>query len=195
MKICNAADALAFRGARRGWGLPQRGVAVIGFATRGKVAGEVHHEIDGPRVVGRGGPSGSKCGGGLCTTPRARPRLKLHRAISSSRQIACTFPRGHNATSEWGVPALNKVGHGLRLDSATVFGQYAKSPRIAAVARHVAGLRAPVLPQSMYIFKEAASVAPSPHAGTAPFFTLVRAKRSSASRLALHDAHEGNSCL
>lgn len=57
-----------------------------------------------------------------------------------------------NATSEWGMPALNKVGHGLHLDNTTAFGAYAQSGRVAAVARKVAGLKAPVLPQSMYIF-------------------------------------------
>lgn len=105
------------------------------------------------------------------------------------------FREAANATSEWGVPALNKVGHGLHLDNATVFGQYAKSPRIAAVARHVAGLRAPVLPQSMYIFKEGrvGGSVTSHQDGT---FLYTRPRQTVVGLwLALHDAHEGNGCL
>ena len=52
-------------------------------------------------------------------------------------------------------PPLNKVGHGLHLNASTPFGRYARSARVAAAARRVAGLAAPVLPQSMYIFKAA----------------------------------------
>ena len=52
-----------------------------------------------------------------------------------------------------GPPTLNKVGHGLHLDASTPFGAYSLSPKVSDVARHVAGLRAAVLPQSMYIFK------------------------------------------
>ena len=49
-------------------------------------------------------------------------------------------------------PELNKVGHGLHLNESTPFGTYATSAKVAAVARTVAGLESPVLPQSMYIF-------------------------------------------
>ena len=49
-------------------------------------------------------------------------------------------------------PELNKVGHGLHLNESTPFGAYAASAEVAAVARTVAGLESPVLPQSMYIF-------------------------------------------
>ena len=48
-------------------------------------------------------------------------------------------------------PPLNKVGHGLHLDSKTPFGRYAQSAAVRDVARRVAGLTAPVLPQSMYM--------------------------------------------
>ena len=54
-----------------------------------------------------------------------------------------------NGTSEETPPPLNKVGHGLHLESATPFGNYSHSDKVGAVARHVASLRAPVLPQSM----------------------------------------------
>mmetsp|Transcript_45130 Transcript_45130/g.118397 ORF Transcript_45130/g.118397 Transcript_45130/m.118397 type:complete len:439 (+) Transcript_45130:81-1397(+) len=42
-------------------------------------------------------------------------------------------------------PPLNKVGHGLHLDPASPFGAYSRSARVAAVARHIARLKAPVL--------------------------------------------------
>ena len=53
------------------------------------------------------------------------------------------------------APPLNKVGHGLHLDASTPFGRYAQSEKVAAVLTQI--LKAPVLPQSMYIFKPALS--------------------------------------
>ena len=47
---------------------------------------------------------------------------------------------------------LNKVGHGLHVANP-VFMKYAKSQKVAALAR-VLGWQSPVLPQSMYIFKQ-----------------------------------------
>lgn len=48
--------------------------------------------------------------------------------------------------------ALNKVGHGLHLLD-DVFRAYAQAPRMRKLLREL-GWRAPVLPQSMYIFKQ-----------------------------------------
>lgn len=48
--------------------------------------------------------------------------------------------------------SLNKVGHGLHV-SDPVFRAYSESPKVAALTR-VLGWEAPVLPQSMYIFKQ-----------------------------------------
>jgi hypothetical protein len=48
--------------------------------------------------------------------------------------------------------ALNKVGHGLHLHD-DVFRAYAQAPRMRKLLREL-GWRAPVLPQSMYIFKQ-----------------------------------------
>ena len=93
------------------------------------------------------------------------------------------------------VPPLNKVGHGLHLDPSTPFGAYAQSARVARVARRVAGLRAPVLPQSMYIFKAAKVGGPvtSHQDGT---FLYTRPQQTVVGLwLALDDAHEGNGCL
>lgn len=92
-------------------------------------------------------------------------------------------------------PPLNKAGHGLHLDEATPFGAYARSPKVAAVAREVAGLVAPVLPQSMYIFKGArvGGTVTSHQDGT---FLYTRPRQTVVGFwLALHDAHVGNGCL
>ena len=102
-------------------------------------------------------------------------------------------PEGGGAAD--GPPVLNKVGHGLHLDASTPFGAYAQSSRISEVARAVAGLRAPVLPQSMYIFKAAkvGGVVTSHQDGT---FLYTRPQQTVVGLwLALHDAHEGNGCL
>ena len=49
--------------------------------------------------------------------------------------------------------ALNKVGHGLHLDGS-VFERYSTSEKLVELVRTL-GWRDPVLPQSMYIFKQA----------------------------------------
>ena len=92
-------------------------------------------------------------------------------------------------------PPLNKVGHGLHLDASSPFGAYAQSSRVSDVARAVAGLRAPVLPQSMYIFKAAkvGGVVTSHQDGT--FFYTRPQQTVVGLWIALHDAHEGNGCL
>jgi phytanoyl-CoA hydroxylase len=46
---------------------------------------------------------------------------------------------------------LNKVGHALHSQDP-VFAKYSQSQKVAALTR-VLGWKAPVLPQSMYIFK------------------------------------------
>ena len=100
-----------------------------------------------------------------------------------------------DAEASVSAPPLNKVGHGLHLDTSTPFGAYAQSARVAQVARRVAGLRAPVLPQSMYIFKAARVGGPvtSHQDGT---FLYTRPQQTVVGLwLALHDAHEGNGCL
>jgi len=48
---------------------------------------------------------------------------------------------------------LNKVGHDLH-SKDPVFAKYSQSSKVAALAR-VLGWKDPVLPQSMYIFKQA----------------------------------------
>ena len=123
------------------------------------------------------------------------------KAQAASRYFFDSAARVHffrepgDAPKDGSPPALNKVGHGLHLDNSTPFGAYSRSRRIAEVARTVAGLRAPVLPQSMYIFKGAhvGGVVTSHQDGT---FLYTRPRQSVVGLwLALHDAHEGNGCL
>ena len=100
-----------------------------------------------------------------------------------------------DASSTQPRPHLNKVGHGLHLNASTPFGAYARSERVSAVARKVAGLVAPVLPQSMYIFKEArlGGAVTSHQDGT---FLYTRPHQTVVGLwLALDAAHEGNGCL
>eukprot|EP00049_Salpingoeca_infusionum_P003054 m.62851 g.62851 ORF g.62851 m.62851 type:complete len:325 (-) comp11928_c0_seq4:3435-4409(-) len=47
--------------------------------------------------------------------------------------------------------AFNKIGHGLHIHNPT-FRDFSFAPRMATIARQL-GMRAPVVPQSMYIFK------------------------------------------
>ena len=108
---------------------------------------------------------------------------------------ASEAPTDGSSTSTVQLPALNKVGHGLHLNSSTPFGKYAQSQRVAAVVRAVAGMSKPVLPQSMYIFKEAKVGGPvtSHQDGT---FLYTRPHQTVVGLwLALHDAHEANGCL
>ena len=88
---------------------------------------------------------------------------------------------------------LNKVGHGLHVANP-VFMKYAKSQKVAALAR-VLGWQSPVLPQSMYIFKqpkiggEVTSHQDSTFLYTEPRQTCL------GLWLALEDATEENGCV
>ena len=93
------------------------------------------------------------------------------------------------------APPLNKVGHGLHLDTSTPFGAYSQSARVAQVAREVAGLRAPVLPQSMYIFKSAEVGGPVTSHQDGTFLYTQPQQTVVGLWLALDEAHEENGCL
>ena len=64
-------------------------------------------------------------------------------AVDAASEIRRDVPKGE---------LLNKVGHGLPVQSA-VFRDYAQSRAVAEIARDLGYVR-PVLPQSMYIFKQ-----------------------------------------
>ncbi|KAJ1627360.1 hypothetical protein T492DRAFT_181469 [Pavlovales sp. CCMP2436] len=60
------------------------------------------------------------------------------------------------ATGKLRVPkqeALNKAGHGLHVPSESPFGRYARSMKLGELVAAL-GWRDPVLPQSMYIYKQ-----------------------------------------
>jgi phytanoyl-CoA hydroxylase len=95
-----------------------------------------------------------------------------------------------------GVPkeeALNKVGHGLHM-ADPVFRAYSTSRRVAALTR-LLGWVSPVLPQSMYIFKQ-------PHRGAevtshqdATFLFTTPRQTCLGLWLALEDATLDNGCV
>lgn len=95
------------------------------------------------------------------------------------------------------LDALNKVGHGLHAADrmhGSVFHRYSAGPRVSALTR-LLGWQAPVLPQSMYIFKnpgvggEVASHQDSSFLFTEPRHSCL------GLWLALHDARVDNGCL
>lgn len=127
-------------------------------------------------------------------TNQTRAQARSRYFFDSSDRVH--FFREAGATGDASAPpALNKVGHGLHLDESTAFGRYARSARVAHVARHVAGLVAPVLPQSMYIFK-AARLGGAVTAHQDGTFLYTRPRQTVVGLwLALHDANESNGCL
>jgi phytanoyl-CoA hydroxylase len=89
--------------------------------------------------------------------------------------------------------ALNKVGHGLHI-ADDVFRAYSMSPKIGQLAAAL-GWKAPVLPQSMYIFKQPriGEVVTS-HQDSCFLYTTPR-PTCVGFWLALHDATLSNGCL
>jgi len=53
------------------------------------------------------------------------------------------------------ISALNKAGHGLHTLTPSAFHSYTTSPRVRSLVRDTLGYIDPVVPQSMYIFKQA----------------------------------------
>jgi len=89
--------------------------------------------------------------------------------------------------------ALNKVGHGLHVRDET-FRTYAQSQKVAKLVRTL-GYKAPVLPQSMYIFKQAIlGDAVTSHQDSSFLFTEPR-PTCLGLWLALQDATLDNGCL
>lgn len=87
---------------------------------------------------------------------------------------------------------LNKIGHALH-DLDPVFDRFSRQPRLAALAGEL-GLEAPLLLQSMYLFKQ-------PHVGAEVAWhqdaTFLRTEPPSVTGfwVALDDADRGNGCL
>jgi phytanoyl-CoA hydroxylase len=88
---------------------------------------------------------------------------------------------------------LNKVGHGLHIH-VPVFREYAQSTRVAEVARAL-GYLSPVMPQSMYIFKQPLI---GEEVGTHQDATFLNTEPELSCLgllLFLEDADLGNGCL
>ena len=93
--------------------------------------------------------------------------------------------------------ALNKVGHGLHAADqmhGSAFHRYSAGPRVSALTR-LLGWQAPVLPQSMYIFKNPGIGGEvTSHQDSSFLFTEPR-HSCLGLWLALHDARVDNGCL
>ena len=89
--------------------------------------------------------------------------------------------------------ALNKVGHGLHLHD-DVFRSYAQAPRMRTLLRDL-GWRAPVLPQSMYIFKQPLIGGESTSHQDSGFLYTTPRQTCIGIWLALHPATLENGCL
>mmetsp|Transcript_38832 Transcript_38832/g.86771 ORF Transcript_38832/g.86771 Transcript_38832/m.86771 type:complete len:396 (+) Transcript_38832:71-1258(+) len=102
----------------------------------------------------------------------------------------------NEATGELSVPkhqALNKVGHGLHVVDL-VFRAYAESPKVGALVRSL-GWVDPVLPQSMFIFKQPKIGGEvTPHQDSTFLHTVPRLTCLGL-WLALEDATAQNGCL
>jgi len=89
--------------------------------------------------------------------------------------------------------ALNKVGHGLHV-ADEVFKEYSGSPKVTALARRL-GWAAPVLPQSMYIFKQPRIGGEVTSHQDSTFLYTTPRQTCLGLWLALHDATVENGCV
>jgi len=92
------------------------------------------------------------------------------------------------------MAALNKAGHALHLRKGTAFYDYCFSDKLHSLLREL-GWRDPVVPQSMYIFKQAVTGgAVNSHQDSTFLFTTPR-QTCIGLWLALDDATLENGCL
>lgn len=89
--------------------------------------------------------------------------------------------------------ALNKVGHGLHV-ADKVFETYSRSDKIARLVEQL-GWRDPVLPQSMYIFKQPGIGGEVTSHQDSTFLYTTPRQTCLGLWLALHDATIDNGCL
>ena len=93
------------------------------------------------------------------------------------------------------IEALNKVGHALHLPKDSPFGKYFRSSKLAELVKGDLGWKDPVVPQSMYIFKQANNGGPvNSHQDSTFLFTTPR-QTCLGLWLALDDATIENGCL
>ena len=93
------------------------------------------------------------------------------------------------------IEALNKVGHALHLDEKTAFGKYFRSTKLAKLVKNDLQWKDPVVPQSMYIFKQAQTGgAVNSHQDSTFLFTTPQ-QTCLGLWLALDEATIENGCL
>ena len=93
------------------------------------------------------------------------------------------------------IEALNKVGHALHIPTDSPFGTYFRSSKLAKLVQQDLGWADPVVPQSMYIFKQARTgAAVHAHQDSTFLFTTPR-QTCLGLWLALDDATVENGCL
>lgn len=101
--------------------------------------------------------------------------------------------RGKNNQNK--INALNKVGHGLHLLQPSPFYDYTHSAKLQHLVKDELGWTNPVVPQSMYIFKQAVlGGAVNSHQDSTFLFTTPR-QSCLGLWLALDDATLDNGCL
>lgn len=90
--------------------------------------------------------------------------------------------------------ALNKVGHALHLSPGNIFHQYTLSSKIQSLVLKL-GWKDPVVPQSMYIFKQARTGGPVTSHQDSTFLFSTPKQTCIGLWLALDDATLDNGCL
>mmetsp|Transcript_3933 Transcript_3933/g.7831 ORF Transcript_3933/g.7831 Transcript_3933/m.7831 type:complete len:399 (-) Transcript_3933:43-1239(-) len=93
------------------------------------------------------------------------------------------------------MESLNKVGHALHISPSTPFGQYFRSPKLAQLVQDELGWKDPVVPQSMYIFKQARTGGAVHSHQDATFLYTTPRQTCLGLWLALDDATISNGCL
>ncbi|KAL3931305.1 MAG: hypothetical protein SGARI_004242 [Bacillariaceae sp.] len=92
------------------------------------------------------------------------------------------------------IAALNKVGHGMHTVPGSAFSDYSLSDKMNALVKEL-GWTSPVIPQSMYIFKQP-SIGGTVHSHQDSTFLYTTPKQSCLGLwLALDDATLDNGCL
>jgi phytanoyl-CoA hydroxylase len=93
------------------------------------------------------------------------------------------------------MKALNKVGHAMHIPADSPFGVYFRSSKLSQLVKDDLGWKNPVVPQSMYIFKQAHNGgAVNSHQDSTFLFTAPR-QTCLGLWLALDDATIENGCL
>lgn len=94
------------------------------------------------------------------------------------------------------IEALNKVGHALHIPTASPFGRYFRSSKLVQlVTQELSWATHPVVPQSMYIFKQAVTGGTVRSHQDATFLYTTPRQSCLGLWLALDDATVENGCL